>query len=92
MDDSNDDSRKHQQICMGLLFELMEHIMDLSGQIDEEGKENAAISLDSNIPRIFELLSNWLQSEICGVQAINLLDSLVRLGKLYVNLQKINLE
>lgn len=66
--------------------------MDLSGQIDEEGKENAAISLDSNIPRIFELLSNWLQSEICGVQAINLLDSLVRLGKLYVNLQKINLE
>ncbi|XP_005179196.1 uncharacterized protein LOC101892379 [Musca domestica] len=81
MDDSNDDSRKHQQICMGLLFELMEHIMDLSGQIDEEGKENAAISLDSNIPRIFELLSNWLQSEICGVQAINLLDSLVRLAK-----------
>ncbi|XP_075152771.1 uncharacterized protein LOC142226572 [Haematobia irritans] len=81
MDDSNEDSRKHQQICLGLLFELMEHIMDLSAQVDDEGKENAAISLDSNIPRIFELLSNWLQSEVCGVQAINLLDSLVRLAK-----------
>lgn len=66
--------------------------MDLSGQIDEEGKENAAISLDSNIPRIFELLSNWLQSEICGVQAINLLDSLVRLGKLYTFHLKTNLK
>uniref|UniRef100_A0A1I8P1G6 Protein CIP2A n=1 Tax=Stomoxys calcitrans TaxID=35570 RepID=A0A1I8P1G6_STOCA len=81
MDDSNEDTRKHQQICLGLLFELMEHIMDLSGQVDEEGKENAAISLDSNIPRIFELLCNWLQSAVCGVQAINLLDSLVRLAK-----------
>lgn len=54
--------------------------MELSAQPDLEGKENGAISLDSNIPRIFELLSNWLQSEVCGVEAINLLDSLVRLG------------
>lgn len=84
MDDSNEDSSKQQQICMGLLFELMEHIMDLSGQIDEEGKENVAVSLDSNIPRIYELLCNWLQSEVCGVQAINLLDSLVRLGKIQI--------
>lgn len=81
MDDSNEESRKQQQICMGLLFQLMEYIMELSSLPDDQNKENEAISLDSNIPRIFELLGNWLQSEVCGVHAISLLDSLVRLGK-----------
>ncbi|KAI8125142.1 hypothetical protein CVS40_4727 [Lucilia cuprina] len=81
MDDSNEESRKQQQICMGLLFQLIEYIMELSAQPDTDGNENVAISLDSNIPRIFELLSNWLESDICGVEAVNLLDSLVRLAK-----------
>lgn len=80
MDDSNEESRKQQQICMGLIFELIQYIMELSAQPDCEGNEND-ISLDSNIPRIFELLSNWLESEFCGVKAINLLDCLVRLGE-----------
>lgn len=80
MDDSNEESRKQQQICMGLIFQLIEYIMELSALPDADGNENVAISLDSNIPRIFELLSNWLESEVCGVEAVNLLDSLVRLG------------
>ncbi|TMW42812.1 hypothetical protein DOY81_012108 [Sarcophaga bullata] len=77
MDDSNEESRKQQQICMGLIFELIQYIMELSAQPDCEGNENA-ISLDSNIPRIFELLSNWLESDSCGVKAVNLLDCLAK--------------
>lgn len=80
MDDSNEESQKQQQICMGLIFDLVQYIMELSAQSDPEGNENV-ISLDSNVPRIFELLSNWLESEVCGVKAVNLLDSLVRLGE-----------
>uniref|UniRef100_A0A1B0GCH4 Uncharacterized protein n=1 Tax=Glossina morsitans morsitans TaxID=37546 RepID=A0A1B0GCH4_GLOMM len=80
-DDGNEDQRKQQQICMGLLFQLIEYIMELSTLPDSGGDENSIISLDSNIPRIFEFLSTWLESDVCGVKAINLLDTLVRLAK-----------
>lgn len=33
------------------------------------------------MPRLYELLCNWLESELCGVAAIELLTSLLRLGK-----------
>uniref|UniRef100_A0A1A9W1T0 Protein CIP2A n=1 Tax=Glossina brevipalpis TaxID=37001 RepID=A0A1A9W1T0_9MUSC len=80
IDEANEDQRKQQQICMGLLFELIQYIMELSAQPSIGGDENS-ISLDSNIPRIFELLSTWLDCDLCGVNAINLLDTLVRLAK-----------
>ncbi|KAL9927455.1 uncharacterized protein ACN427_000715 [Glossina fuscipes fuscipes] len=80
-DGMNEDQRKQQQICMGLLFQLIAYIMELSTLPDTGGDENSIISLDSNIPRIFEFLSTWLESDICGVNAINLLDTLVRLAK-----------
>ncbi|XP_034118445.1 uncharacterized protein LOC117577664 [Drosophila albomicans] len=74
MDDSNEDTRKQQQLCMQLIFQLISHILQLSA-------DNEIISLDAITPRLYELLCDWLESDLCGVAAIELLTSLLRLGK-----------
>lgn len=74
MDDSNEDMRKHQQLCMQLIFQLISHVLQLS-------QDNENISLDAITPRLYELLCDWLDSEYCGVAAIELLTSLMQLGK-----------
>jgi len=74
MEDGNEDTRKHQQCCMQLIFQLISYVLELS-------QNNEVISLDSITPRLYELTCNWLESELCGVSAIELLTSLLRLGK-----------
>ncbi|XP_034473673.1 uncharacterized protein LOC117781058 [Drosophila innubila] len=74
MDDANEDARKHQQYCMQLIFQLIGYVLELS-------QDNECISLDAIMPRLYELLCNWLESELCGAAAIELLTSLLRLGK-----------
>lgn len=74
MDDSNEDVRKHQQLCMQLIFQLISHVLQLS-------QDNENISLDAITPRLYELICDWLDSEHCGVAAIELLTSLMQLGK-----------
>jgi len=75
MDDSQEETRKHQQICLGLVFRLISYILQLS----EDG--SSTISLDSITPRLYEMVSEWLSSDLCGVAAIELLWTLLRLGK-----------
>ncbi|KAH8290072.1 hypothetical protein KR044_007030, partial [Drosophila immigrans] len=74
MDDSSEDTRKQQQLCMQLIFQLITHILQLSA-------DNEVISLDAITPRLYELLCDWLESDHCGVAAIELLTALLRLGK-----------
>ncbi|KAH8386899.1 hypothetical protein KR093_003346, partial [Drosophila rubida] len=73
MDDASEDTRKQQQLCMQLIFQLISHILQLSA-------DNEAISLDAITPRLYELLADWLESELCGVAAIELLIALLSLG------------
>ncbi|XP_017016076.2 protein CIP2A [Drosophila takahashii] len=75
MDDSQEETRKHQQICLGLVFRLISYVLQLS----EDG--SSSISLDAITPRLYELLGDWLASDLCGVAAIELLCTLLRLGK-----------
>ncbi|XP_034651629.1 uncharacterized protein LOC117890708 isoform X1 [Drosophila subobscura] len=75
MDDSHEDTRKHQQICLDLVFRLISYILDLS---DEQSN---VISLDAITPRLYEMLGEWLVSDLCGVAAIELLSTLLRRGK-----------
>ncbi|KAL7744249.1 hypothetical protein ACLKA6_009210 [Drosophila palustris] len=74
MDDANEDARKHQQYCMQLIFQLIGYVLELS-------QNNECISLDAIMTRLYEQVCNWLDSELCGVTAIELLTSLLRLGK-----------
>ncbi|XP_037938135.1 uncharacterized protein LOC119671530 [Teleopsis dalmanni] len=78
--DPNEDLRKHQHMSLGLIFQLLRYILNLSLEPRTDGTENI-ISIDSNIPRLYELLSFWVSSDICGVDAINLLDTLVLIAK-----------
>ncbi|XP_064547140.1 uncharacterized protein LOC135434472 [Drosophila montana] len=73
-DSSNEDTRKQQQCCMELIFCLIRHVLQLS-------ENNSVISLDAITARLYELICDWLESELCGVAAIELLGSLLRLGK-----------
>ncbi|XP_016949237.1 uncharacterized protein LOC108024006 [Drosophila biarmipes] len=75
MDDSQEETRKHQQICLGLVFRLISYILQLSED------SSSPISLDSITPRLYEMVSEWLSSDLCGVAAIELLWTLLRLGK-----------
>ncbi|XP_030381936.1 uncharacterized protein LOC115629583 [Scaptodrosophila lebanonensis] len=76
MDDSSEDMRKHQQLCMDLIFRLVSHVLQLST------KDNSnIISLDAITPRLYELLCCWMESEHCGVAAIELLSILLRVGR-----------
>ncbi|KAH8235398.1 hypothetical protein KR038_006724 [Drosophila bunnanda] len=75
MDDSQEESRKHQALCLDLVFRLVSYILQLSGE-DEN-----VISLDAITPRLHEIVSEWLSSELCGVAAIDLLTTMMRLGK-----------
>ncbi|KAH8343352.1 hypothetical protein KR059_008691 [Drosophila kikkawai] len=75
MDDSQEESRKHQALCLDLVFRLVSYILQLSGE-DEN-----VISLDAITPRLHEILADWLSSELCGVAAIDLLATMMRLGK-----------
>ncbi|XP_017081624.2 uncharacterized protein LOC108114949 [Drosophila eugracilis] len=75
MDDSQEETRKHHQICLGLVFRLVSYILQLS----EDGC--SSISLDSITPRLYEMVGEWLSSDLCGVAAIELLCMLLRLGK-----------
>lgn len=77
MDDSTEDSRKAQQICMSLLFQLIKYILELSECPNDDGSESR-ISLESLILRIYELLSQWIDSDLAGIDAVRLLDVLVR--------------
>ncbi|TDG38760.1 hypothetical protein AWZ03_014818 [Drosophila navojoa] len=74
LDDSNEDMRKHQQLCLQILMQLISHILQLS-------VDNSIISLDAITPRIYELVCDWLESDLCGVAAIELLGSLLKLDK-----------
>ncbi|XP_002137998.2 uncharacterized protein [Drosophila pseudoobscura] len=75
MDDSHEDTRKHQQICLHLVFRLISYILDLSEE------QSSVISLDAITPRLYELIGEWLNSDLCGVAAIELVSTLLRLGK-----------
>ncbi|XP_017115009.1 uncharacterized protein LOC108137666 [Drosophila elegans] len=75
MDDSQEETRKHHQICLDLVFRLVSYILQLS----EDG--NNAISLDALTQRLYEMVGDWLGSDLCGVAAIELLCTLLRLGK-----------
>ncbi|XP_017055618.1 uncharacterized protein LOC108097673 [Drosophila ficusphila] len=75
MDDSQEDTRKHQQMCLDLVFRLVSYILQLS----EEGSN--VISLDAITPRLHEMVGEYLASDLCGVAAIELLCTLLRLGK-----------
>ncbi|KAH8235939.1 hypothetical protein KR032_011046 [Drosophila birchii] len=75
MDDSQEESRKHQALCLDLVFRLISYILQLSAE-DEN-----VISLDAITPRLHEIVSEWLSSELCGVAAIDLLATMMRLGK-----------
>ncbi|XP_067624067.1 protein CIP2A [Eurosta solidaginis] len=77
-DDTDEITAKQQHTCLGLLFRLIRYILQLGTIPETDGKENV-ISLDSNVPRIFELLGKWLDSEICGVDAVYLLSGLITL-------------
>ncbi|EDV91656.1 uncharacterized protein LOC6566179 [Drosophila grimshawi] len=74
MDDATEDVRKHQQCCLQLIFKLIAHVLQLSDT-------HNAISLDAITPRLYELLCDWLESDLCGVAAIELLSSLLQRGK-----------
>ncbi|ALC49213.1 CG12702 [Drosophila busckii] len=74
MDDSTEDTRKQQQCCLALIFRLIGHILDLS-------LDNNVISLDAITPRLYEICCEWLEADHCGVEAIDLLSALLRLGK-----------
>ncbi|CAD6999786.1 unnamed protein product [Ceratitis capitata] len=69
---------KQQHTCLSLIFRLIRYILQLSTMPSADDKENV-ISLDSNVPRIFELLGKWLESEVCGVDAVDLLNGLITL-------------
>ncbi|EDW90792.1 uncharacterized protein LOC6530134 [Drosophila yakuba] len=75
MDDSQEETRKHQQISLGLVFRLVSYILLLSEDA------NSCISLDAITPRLYEMVGDWLGSDQCGVAAIELLCTLLRLGK-----------
>ncbi|EDW26533.1 GL12931 [Drosophila persimilis] len=75
MDDSHEDTRKHQQICLHLVFRLISYILDLSEE------QSSIISLDAITPRLYELIGEWLASDLCGVAAIELVSTLLRRGK-----------
>ncbi|KAH8421348.1 hypothetical protein KR009_002421 [Drosophila setifemur] len=75
MDDSQDETRKYQQICLDLVFRLIAYVLDLSAD------GNSIISLSAITPRLLELAGGWLASDLCGVSAIDLLSTLLRVGK-----------
>lgn len=79
MDDAEEQISKQQHACLSLIFRLIRYILQLSTIPQIDGKENV-ISLDSNVPRIFELLGKWLDSDICGVDTVHLLNGLITLG------------
>ncbi|EDW82373.1 uncharacterized protein Dwil_GK25769 [Drosophila willistoni] len=76
MNDSHDELRKHQQICLDLTFQLIRYILELSY---EPG--NDVISLDAITKRLYEVLSNWLEFDLCSVAAIELLTIMLRCSK-----------
>lgn len=88
MDDSQEESRKYQQICMDLIFRLIGYILELS----EHEPDNNVISLDAITPRLFELVVEWLSSELCGVAATELLTIMLRVGKRATVAQSISRE
>ncbi|EDW56220.1 uncharacterized protein LOC6615061 [Drosophila sechellia] len=75
MDDSQEETSKHQQISLGLVFRLVSYILQMS----EEA--NSCISLDAITGRLYEMVSDWMSSDQCGVAAIELIYTLLRLGK-----------
>ncbi|XP_017486472.1 PREDICTED: uncharacterized protein LOC108374923 [Rhagoletis zephyria] len=77
-EDVDEQISKQQHTCLGLLFRLILYVLQLSTVPGSENKENV-ISLDSNVPRIFEFLGKWLDSEVCGVNAVELLNGLITL-------------
>ncbi|EDV44644.1 uncharacterized protein Dana_GF20464 [Drosophila ananassae] len=88
MDDSQEESRKYQQICMDLIFRLIGYVLELS----EQDPDNNVISLDAITPRLFELVVEWLSSELCGVAATELLTIMLRVGKRATVAQSISRE
>ncbi|XP_053957334.1 uncharacterized protein LOC128862698 [Anastrepha ludens] len=77
-EDADEHISKQKHTCLGLLFQLILYILQLSNIPEANGKENV-ISLDSNVPRIFEFLGKWLDSEVCGIEAVDLLNGLITL-------------
>ncbi|XP_055853365.1 uncharacterized protein LOC129917071 [Episyrphus balteatus] len=77
MDDSTEESRKAQQICMSLLFQLIKYVLELSEHKNKDGTESR-ISLESIIIRIYELLGQWIESDLAGIDAVRLLEILIR--------------
>uniref|UniRef100_A0A0A1WDC2 Protein CIP2A homolog n=1 Tax=Zeugodacus cucurbitae TaxID=28588 RepID=A0A0A1WDC2_ZEUCU len=75
-DEADEQVSKQQHTCLSLIFRLIRYVLILSTIPQIDGKENV-ISLDSNVPRIFELLGKWLDSDICGVDTVHLLNSLI---------------
>lgn len=75
MDVSQEETSKHQQISLGLVFRLVSYILQMS----EEA--NSCISLDAITPRLYEMVSDWMSSDQCGAAAIELICTLLRLGK-----------
>lgn len=70
-DGTTEDERKRQQICMEIIFQLLDYILELSMSAEKSG------DLHSCLSRIYELLLHWMEEEICGVKAIHLLITLV---------------
>ncbi|KAH8273348.1 hypothetical protein KR018_005319, partial [Drosophila ironensis] len=92
MDDSQEETRKHQQICLDLVFQLISYILTLSqsgtesagdddGDVDKENNGPNAICLDSIVPRLYQLAVEWLGSEICAVSATEMMATLLRVSK-----------
>ena len=75
-EDVEEDVGRQQQICLSLILRWIAYILDLSIQPLQNGVENV-VSLDSNMPRLYEFVCNWLQSEICGEYAVKLLETLI---------------
>ncbi|XP_055916123.1 uncharacterized protein LOC129948981 [Eupeodes corollae] len=77
MDDSTEESRKAQQLCMSLVFQLIRYVLELAEHPNEDGSESR-ISLESIILRISEMLGQWIESDLAGIDAVRLLDILIR--------------
>lgn len=78
--ENNEEERRKQQICMSILFELLEYILELS-RLQNADANQEPINLRSTMLSIYELLIKWVEEDICGVSAINLLITLLESGK-----------
>lgn len=65
---------------MSILFELLEYILELS-RLQNADANQEPINLRSTMLSIYELLIKWVEEDICGVSAINLLITLLESGK-----------